>query len=154
VRSLRQDISCVFSILIVLVAIVLWLRSRSPGGSDCMLIGRHRALAVFTLCMPSGASFWVGPSRDFENLGYPSQLIRPLPGIEFHRAQSAADVSMVRVHWLYFICTGFTLALYNLTVRLRRLAVRPINACPTCGYDLRATPERCPECGMAASQSR
>ena len=49
-------------------------------------------------------------------------------------------------HWSLALLFAILPALHlRAAIRLRRL--NRIGHCPRCGYDLRATPERCPECG-------
>jgi hypothetical protein len=55
----------------------------------------------------------------------------------------------LRIHPILGVLASLLLALIGLRAR-RRLKERGAGHCPTCGYDLRATPDRCPECGRAA----
>jgi hypothetical protein len=55
--------------------------------------------------------------------------------------------------WLLLAAFGPSPAVWFLKLRRRRQGVlrRARSLCPSCGYDLRATPGRCPECGTPAA---
>ncbi len=59
---------------------------------------------------------------------------------------------LVGTAWVSLICGGGLLVLH----RLERQAIleqrRASGCCLRCGYDLRATPDRCPECGMIPTE--
>jgi hypothetical protein len=50
-------------------------------------------------------------------------------------------------YWILSTITLLLPALAAIVARRRRRAQRAQGLCPSCGYDLRATPHRCPECG-------
>jgi hypothetical protein len=68
----------------------------------------------------------------------------------FHRAYplDSGEISYWSVvgvrYWALLLASG-TCLLYS-RIRLAAFSERPPEACPKCGYDLRASPERCPEC--------
>jgi hypothetical protein len=52
-------------------------------------------------------------------------------------------------HWLFALIFATAPLLSALGI-LRRRQRKQAGLCPRCGYDMRATPDRCPECGTTA----
>jgi hypothetical protein len=67
------------------------------------------------------------------------------------KAQDGDDFVSIRIglsHWLvaliFLVPPALRVYRYQKSRRARKLGL-----CPGCGYDLRASPERCPECGLS-----
>ena len=54
-------------------------------------------------------------------------------------------------YWFIIAAFGFGPALS--AIRFLSRQQKPVGSCVLCGYDLRATPDRCPECGTIPSTS-
>lgn len=73
-------------------------------------------------------------------------------GIVYRRpSEEARDEVIAGPVWPIVLLTGMP-AMILLARRMRKLRVRP-GRCRVCGYDLRASPERCPECGKLVIQT-
>jgi len=102
---------------------------------------------------------WELTTKDWPHISQRLRTFRFL-GFEFQQLQSLSDRPS---YWTRF---GFTIAapcsfltlllgtppLIRILRTVRRYRRRARNACPACGYDLRATPNQCPECGARLIQ--
>ncbi|MDB5302565.1 MAG: hypothetical protein JWM97_114, partial [Phycisphaerales bacterium] len=100
--------------------------------------GLHMAPARRSLPSPVGtlAGFY-----------YRSTVTYPLNTSSIHESRRLAVP-----YWsLFILLVLLPIGWSRSAIRTRRAKRRKrLGHCPACGYDLRATPERCPECGAVA----
>jgi hypothetical protein len=96
---------------------------------------------TFTYCVPRLGPF-AALERVFETNAERWKPVRVLSrsGKDFH------EYCVIIAHWVLVPpFAALPLLRFRAWRRHRRRAISGM--CPKCGYDLRATPERCPECG-------
>jgi hypothetical protein len=161
-------LSAVSTMLCVATA-AMWVRSIGHyGGIDWVVPERHlnlyniNGVAIITFARDSITGFAYGLTSERGVLrGNTSWLHRPYNkcGFGFGRGRTQrppayfGNRSVLQLcfpYWLPALLFG-VLPITNAlrTFRRRRLIVS--GSCRHCGYDLRATPDRCPECGRAVT---
>ncbi len=81
-----------------------------------------------------------------------------LPGLRVHRyvATPIGERDMrllIQMRWWLLLLANIPPLLLSLRLAWPMLRGHKPGCCPVCGYDLRATPDRCPECGTVASMA-
>ena len=156
-RIICRAFAALLLVLALLVAL-LWVRSYWYRGVAWVVVAGSPAGIRHTVTLESGyggLSIGLGRySRIRGRFHVGEERIRPayanshLPhgfaGIEFGRWPSTGAPGVRLPHWLVMMTL---LVPPVLAARRHWWIVRGAGLCPNCGYDLRATPERCPECG-------
>jgi hypothetical protein len=138
------------SMIVCLAAIILWAASYlhtaqrlAHGQSDGFRLSSFRGqICLYYQGWPQ--SWWPYPEEEYRLLGFST-------GSDIaHRWDSRRDLatSIFECWWTipYWFVVGVSALLPLFTVWKSHRRAKP-GKCAHCGYDLRATPRRCPECG-------
>jgi hypothetical protein len=112
-----------------------------PGAVDSPRVGRRVSnLLIVPVDLDDGTSGW-GPLRWQTH--------------SCSRAQEGDDFRTIGIGVSYWLLAGLLLLPPTLWTKRARVArrARRLGLCPTCGYDTRATPDRCPECGTGLTRA-
>jgi hypothetical protein len=164
------------SLLLWVATAVLWVRSIlleegfksykvDPKTGSCFMVDIEWDRGVFGVCIwssnspenPSNGPWPLSASQPLHYVRYfhgsPGGFLGQIGSIEFgHYRNSRTDFSyglLVRFFVIIGLCSILPVWRFILEVRKRERVMRRglRNQCVRCGYDLRATPDRCPECG-------
>jgi hypothetical protein len=167
----------VISLLLCLTTVVLWMRShrvadslthgRNASTEDGSLIRRYASVKSSRGKLVVGRGYFssalfrsvtikegFGFSQDSSPPAGPQArtVVWSRLGFVFTRVDSPGMLvshALWIPHWCAALAFGIAPAAW-LWKRQRQAARSSRNLCPNCGYDLRATPDRCPECGTIA----
>ena len=157
----RRPIVQAILLVPVLIALGLWVRSAwtfdlyRAGSGRAVQAGSlyHRVVVTYSA---RGEDYRLGEVR--EEARTPQEAWTTLRMNQFPYGVlsgnvRAGEVIVVMPWWLATALVSSPLAVFPWARRRwqKRLAQ---GRCPACGYDLRATPERCPECGEVFSCAR
>ncbi|MDB5293312.1 MAG: hypothetical protein JWL69_4553 [Phycisphaerales bacterium] len=153
-KRLGFTIFCALSLLLCVATCVLWVRSYRPtvraGDADALDL-THAEPYYWIIANRGRFTFCRQMGKDWDQ---PKPVFRLL-GIEF-AGSWVGKSSLVNLFIPFWMLAGLT-ALPSLVslrgwVKLRaRRGRERAGCCANCGYDLRASPGRCPECGSAGS---
>ena len=150
----------ILSLLLCVASCVLWVRSywrrdawdwgtgTGRAGVDSfrgyLSAGRVDVPPAALAGIPRGHVVYSEPAARAEaTMLKPTWSFGVIRATRFHQRGRLTATDVRVTHWLVALAAGVAPGVYW----YRRRRRPPPGCCPTCGYDLRATPDRCPECG-------